>query len=114
MHNNICFFQPKVVWMKNKMEIREDPKFVCLVNQGVCSLEIRKPSPFDGGVYTCRAINSLGEATVDCKLSVIGKANMFTVKICLGPGSVAPSTCTRVAPSTFFADTTTYQMKVCQ
>ncbi|KAG8451002.1 hypothetical protein GDO86_003326 [Hymenochirus boettgeri] len=62
--------KPKIVWMKNQMEIREDPKFRCLVNQGVCSLEIRKPCPFDGGVYTCKAINSLGEATVDCRLDV--------------------------------------------
>lgn len=62
--------KPKIVWMKNQMEIREDPKFRSLVNQGVCSLEIRKPCPFDGGVYTCKAINPLGEATVDCKLNV--------------------------------------------
>ncbi|XP_073526769.1 myosin-binding protein H-like [Phyllobates terribilis] len=62
--------KPKVVWMKNQMEIREDPKFRSLVNQGVCSLEIRKPCAFDGGVYTCKAVNSLGEATVDCKLCV--------------------------------------------
>ncbi|XP_072278066.1 myosin-binding protein H-like [Pyxicephalus adspersus] len=62
--------KPKIVWMKNQMEIREDPKYRSLVNQGVCSLEIRKPCPFDGGVYTCRAINSLGEASVDCKLNV--------------------------------------------
>ncbi|XP_018412383.1 PREDICTED: myosin-binding protein H-like [Nanorana parkeri] len=62
--------KPKVVWMKNQMEIREDPKFRSLVNQGVCSLEIRKPSPFDGGVYTCKAINSLGEAKVECRLNV--------------------------------------------
>ncbi|KAM5181700.1 myosin-binding protein H [Mantella aurantiaca] len=62
--------RPKVVWMKNQMEIREDPKYRCLVNQGVCSLEIRKPSPFDGGVYTCKAVNPLGEATVDCRLNI--------------------------------------------
>ncbi|XP_073472204.1 myosin-binding protein H-like [Aquarana catesbeiana] len=62
--------KPKIVWMKNQMEIREDPKFRSLVNQGVCSLEIRRPSPFDGGVYTCKAVNSQGEATVDCRLNV--------------------------------------------
>lgn len=42
-------------------------------NQGVCTLEIRKPSPYDGGTYTCRAVNELGEAEVDCKLEVKGK-----------------------------------------
>lgn len=43
-------------------------------NQGVCTLEIRKPSPYDGGTYTCRAVNELGEAEVDCKLEVKGKS----------------------------------------
>ncbi|XP_031464512.1 myosin-binding protein H [Phasianus colchicus] len=64
------FPQPKIIWMKNKMEIREDPKYIAMIEQGVCSLEIRKPSPFDAGVYTCKAVNPLGEASVDCKLDV--------------------------------------------
>uniref|UniRef100_U3I3Q8 Myosin binding protein H n=1 Tax=Anas platyrhynchos platyrhynchos TaxID=8840 RepID=U3I3Q8_ANAPP len=64
------FPQPKIIWMKNQMEIREDPKYIALIDQGVCSLEIRKPGPFDGGVYTCKAVNPLGEASVDCKLDV--------------------------------------------
>nr|XP_060628458.1 myosin-binding protein H [Anolis sagrei ordinatus] len=64
------FPKPKVIWMKNKMEIGESPKYVAIANQGVCSLEIRKPSPFDGGVYTCRAVNPFGEASVECKLDV--------------------------------------------
>ncbi|XP_040181721.1 myosin-binding protein C, fast-type isoform X2 [Rana temporaria] len=62
--------KPKVIWMKNKMEIRDDPKFIMKHNQGVLTLNIRKPSPFDGGTYTCRAINNLGEAEVVCKLEV--------------------------------------------
>uniref|UniRef100_A0A8C5LMK0 Myosin-binding protein H n=1 Tax=Leptobrachium leishanense TaxID=445787 RepID=A0A8C5LMK0_9ANUR len=62
--------KPKVVWMKNQMLLGEDPKYRCLVNHGVCTLEIRKPSPFDGGVYSCKAINPLGEAVVDCRLDV--------------------------------------------
>lgn len=55
------------------MEIREDPKYIAMIEQGVCSLEIRKPSPFDAGVYTCKAVNPLGEASVDCKLDVKSK-----------------------------------------
>ncbi|XP_069598293.1 myosin-binding protein C, fast-type-like isoform X3 [Ranitomeya imitator] len=62
--------KPKVIWMKNKMEIKDDPKFLMKHNQGVLTLNIRKPSPFDGGTYTCKAINDLGEAEVDCKLEV--------------------------------------------
>ncbi|XP_006029715.1 myosin-binding protein H [Alligator sinensis] len=64
------FPMPKIIWMKNQMEIREDPRYISIIEQGVCSLAIRKPSPFDGGVYTCKAVNPLGEASVDCKLDV--------------------------------------------
>ncbi|XP_059584215.1 myosin-binding protein C, fast-type isoform X2 [Alligator mississippiensis] len=62
--------KPKVIWMKNKMEIREDPKFLMKNNQGVLTLHIRKPSPFDGGTYSCRAVNNLGEALTECKLEI--------------------------------------------
>ncbi|XP_051946873.1 myosin-binding protein H-like isoform X2 [Xyrauchen texanus] len=62
--------KPKIEWLKNQMIIGDDPKYRQINNQGVCSLEIRKPCSFDGGVYTCRAKNALGEATVACKLEV--------------------------------------------
>ncbi|XP_019952504.2 myosin binding protein Hb isoform X11 [Paralichthys olivaceus] len=62
--------KPKVQWMKNQMIIGDDPKFRQICVQGICSLEIRKPGNFDGGVYTCKAMNKHGEATVCCKLEV--------------------------------------------
>ncbi|XP_045148555.1 myosin-binding protein C, fast-type [Echinops telfairi] len=62
--------KPKVVWMKNKMEIREDPKFLITNHQGVLTLNIRRPSPFDAGTYSCRAVNELGEALAECRLDV--------------------------------------------
>lgn len=67
-----CLFssQPKIEWLKNQMIIGDDPKFRQISNQGICSLEIRKPCSFDGGVYTCRAKNAQGEAAVSCKLEV--------------------------------------------
>uniref|UniRef100_A0A8C9S745 Myosin-binding protein H n=1 Tax=Scleropages formosus TaxID=113540 RepID=A0A8C9S745_SCLFO len=68
------FPKPKIEWMKNKMIIGDDPKYRQLNNQGVCSLEIRKPSSFDGGVYTCRAKNAFGEASVACKLEIKRKS----------------------------------------
>lgn len=67
------YLQAKVIWMKNKIMIVNDPRYRMFSNQGVCSLEIRKPSPYDGGVYTCKAVNDLGEAQVDCKLEVKGQ-----------------------------------------
>ncbi|KAK7130086.1 hypothetical protein R3I94_009057 [Phoxinus phoxinus] len=69
--------RPKVIWMKNKIPIIDDPRYRMFSNQGVCTLEIRKPSPFDGGVYICKAVNDLGEAQVDCKLEVKGGFTFF-------------------------------------
>ncbi|XP_006866066.1 PREDICTED: myosin-binding protein H-like [Chrysochloris asiatica] len=65
--------KPKIIWLKNKMEIQGNPKYRALIHLGICSLEIRKPGPFDGGIYTCKAINALGEASVDCRVDVKGK-----------------------------------------
>lgn len=59
--------------MKNKIIIVDDPRYRIFSNQGVCTLEIRKPSPYDGGTYTCKAINDLGEDQVECKLEVKGQ-----------------------------------------
>ncbi|XP_061741339.1 myosin binding protein Hb [Nerophis ophidion] len=64
------FPKPKIEWLKNQMIIGEDPKFRQICVQGICSLEIRKPVSFDGGVYTCRAKNHHGEVTISCKLEV--------------------------------------------
>ncbi|KAK2833050.1 hypothetical protein Q5P01_016939 [Channa striata] len=64
--------KPKIIWMKNNMIIGEDPKFLMQNNQGVLTLNIRKASLFDGGRYSCRAINDLGQDEVECKLEVRG------------------------------------------
>ncbi|OBS83064.1 hypothetical protein A6R68_22950, partial [Neotoma lepida] len=70
--------KPKVVWMKNKMEIHEDPKFLITNYQGILTLNIRRPSPFDAGTYSCRAFNELGEALAECKLDVRGEEGMVS------------------------------------
>ncbi|XP_026170644.1 myosin-binding protein C, fast-type-like isoform X2 [Mastacembelus armatus] len=62
--------KPKIIWMKNKMIIGEDPKYLMQNNQGVLTLNIRKPSTFDGGKYSCMAVNELGQDEVVCKLDV--------------------------------------------
>ncbi|XP_075795414.1 myosin-binding protein C, slow-type isoform X5 [Pelodiscus sinensis] len=69
--------KPKITWMKNKVTIVNDPRYRMFGNQGVCTLEIRKPSPYDGGTYTCKAVNELGEAAVECKLEVKGGLSFF-------------------------------------
>lgn len=58
--------------MKNNMTIEGDPKFLMQNNQGVLTLNIRKPSLFDGGRYSCKAVNEFGEDSVECKLEVRG------------------------------------------
>ncbi|XP_039975946.1 myosin-binding protein C, cardiac-type isoform X2 [Xiphias gladius] len=62
--------KPKVTWYKNKIDITNEAKYRMLSKQGVLTLEIRKPCPFDGGLYTCKAVNDSGEDTVECKLEV--------------------------------------------
>ncbi|XP_073401115.1 myosin-binding protein C, slow-type isoform X3 [Dendrobates tinctorius] len=69
--------KPKITWMKNKVVIMNDPRYRMFSNQSVCTLEIRKPSPYDGGTYTCKAVNDLGEAEVDCKLEVKGGVTFY-------------------------------------
>lgn len=68
--------------------IVDDPRYRMFSNQGVCTLEIRKPSPYDGGMYTCKAVNDLGEAQVDCKLEVKGQCGPGT---CLSLNLVSQS-----------------------
>uniref|UniRef100_A0A0P6J7V5 Myosin-binding protein C, slow-type n=1 Tax=Heterocephalus glaber TaxID=10181 RepID=A0A0P6J7V5_HETGA len=62
--------KPKITWMKNKVAIVDDPRYRMFSNQGVCTLEIRKPSPYDGGTYCCKAVNNLGTVEIECKLEV--------------------------------------------
>ncbi|CAB1417223.1 unnamed protein product [Pleuronectes platessa] len=62
--------KPKVTWYKNKMDISNEAKYRMLSKQGILTLEIRKPCTFDGGVYTCKAVNDSGEDMVECKLEV--------------------------------------------
>ncbi|KAJ8251055.1 hypothetical protein GJAV_G00216750 [Gymnothorax javanicus] len=62
--------KPKIIWMKNKTIIGEDPKYIMYNNQGVLTLNIRKPSLFDSGKYSCRAVNELGQDEVECQLEV--------------------------------------------
>lgn len=70
--------------MKNKITIIDDPRYRMFSSQGVCSLEIRKPSPFDGGMYSCKAINDLGEAQVECKLEVKGQSVVKEERLIMG------------------------------
>uniref|UniRef100_A0A8B9L3N7 Myosin-binding protein C, cardiac-type n=1 Tax=Astyanax mexicanus TaxID=7994 RepID=A0A8B9L3N7_ASTMX len=69
--------KPKITWYKNKMDISNEAKYRMFSKQGVLTLEIRKPCPFDGGVYMCKAVNASGEDIVECKLEVRRKYPVF-------------------------------------
>uniref|UniRef100_A0A8C5L1V2 Myosin-binding protein C, cardiac-type n=1 Tax=Jaculus jaculus TaxID=51337 RepID=A0A8C5L1V2_JACJA len=64
--------KPKISWFKNGLDLGEDARFRMSSKQGVLTLEIRKPCPFDGGVYVCKATNLEGEAQCECRLEVRG------------------------------------------
>lgn len=55
------------------MIIGQDPKFLMQNNQGVLTLNIRKPGTFDSGKYSCMAVNDLGQDEVECKLDIRSK-----------------------------------------
>uniref|UniRef100_A0A8C7MPS5 Myosin-binding protein C, fast-type n=1 Tax=Oncorhynchus kisutch TaxID=8019 RepID=A0A8C7MPS5_ONCKI len=63
--------KPKIRWLRNKIPLDENPRFLMQNNQGVLTLNIRKPSQYDGGKFTCKAINPLGEDVVECTLLVL-------------------------------------------
>ncbi|XP_044136592.1 myosin-binding protein C, slow-type isoform X16 [Bufo gargarizans] len=83
--------KPKITWMKNKVVIMNDPRYRMFSNQSVCTMEIRKPSPYDGGTYTCKAVNDLGEAEVECKLEVKGGVTFYRLLMQGVPLSVIDS-----------------------
>uniref|UniRef100_A0A2K5HZT4 Myosin-binding protein C, cardiac-type n=1 Tax=Colobus angolensis palliatus TaxID=336983 RepID=A0A2K5HZT4_COLAP len=66
--------KPKISWFKNGLDLGEDARFRMFSKQGVLTLEIRKPCPFDGGIYVCRATNLQGEAQCECRLEVRGSS----------------------------------------
>lgn len=64
---------PKVQWFHNNQIIKETKDISILQdNSGICSLTIAEAFPEDGGEYSCKAINSLGEAVCTTQISVEG------------------------------------------
>ena len=79
------YLQPKISWFKNGLDLGKDARFRMFSKQGVLTLEIRQPCPFDGGIYACRATNLEGEAQCECRLEVRGEEPP-------GQGRVPPGT----------------------
>ncbi|XP_075044729.1 myosin-binding protein C, cardiac-type [Mixophyes fleayi] len=62
--------KPRITWYKNKMDLSAEARYRAFSKQGVLTLELRKPSSFDGGVYMCKAVNEHGESETECRLEV--------------------------------------------
>ncbi|XP_042581530.1 myosin light chain kinase, smooth muscle-like isoform X1 [Cyprinus carpio] len=62
---------PEVVWYKDDQPIKETRHFqIDYEEDGHCSLVISEVCPDDDAKYTCKAVNSLGEATCTAELMV--------------------------------------------
>ncbi|XP_016342141.1 myosin light chain kinase, smooth muscle-like [Sinocyclocheilus anshuiensis] len=62
---------PEVVWYKDDLPIKETRHFqIDYEEDGHCSLVISEVCPDDDAKYTCKAVNSLGEASCTAELMV--------------------------------------------
>ncbi|XP_056607403.1 myosin light chain kinase, smooth muscle [Triplophysa dalaica] len=62
---------PEIVWYKDDQPIKETRHFqIDYEEDGHCSLVISEVCPEDDAKYTCKAVNSLGEATCIAELMV--------------------------------------------
>ncbi|XP_059415514.1 telokin-like [Carassius carassius] len=62
---------PEIVWYKDDQPIKETRHFqIDYEEDGHCSLVISEVCPDDDAKYTCKAVNSLGEATCTAELMV--------------------------------------------
>ncbi|XP_067934437.1 twitchin-like [Watersipora subatra] len=64
------FPQPEVMWFHGNKEITNSPRYSVLYSSGRCSIEVMNAEAHDSGRYTCRAVNSLGEAECSCVVNV--------------------------------------------
>lgn len=62
---------PEVIWYKDDQSIKESRHFqIDYDEDGNCSLTISEVCGDDDAKYTCKAVNSLGEATCTAELLV--------------------------------------------
>lgn len=69
---------PRVTWLHNGQPIKEAKDVVVYQDQeGLCKLAISEVFPEDAGLYTCEALNRVGEAVCSASLVVEGKIAVF-------------------------------------
>ncbi|XP_033252965.1 muscle M-line assembly protein unc-89-like isoform X1 [Drosophila miranda] len=63
--------RPVITWWRGAFQVKPSYKFTMLEEaHGVCKLLIYKPGNKDGGIYTLKAINSIGEVQINHTVEV--------------------------------------------
>lgn len=69
---------PVVTWYHNNQPLKEGKQVSTYQDlEGTCKLAINEVFPEDAGVYTCRAVNPVGEAVCATALVVEGNPILF-------------------------------------
>lgn len=77
---------PSLVWQRatfekpdEKFDVHYDQHINKLVSDDKCSLVIQQSKRDDSGMYTLTATNSLGQASKDIKLTILGMCIIFCI-----------------------------------
>lgn len=79
--------RPDVTWYVDDTEIKDEPEYeVAFTDDGTASLTLPEVIPEDEGLYLCKAVNVVGQATCSAELFVEGlylftRFSLFNVKI---------------------------------
>ncbi|KAM9710661.1 titin-like [Menidia menidia] len=77
----------KVEWLREGGPLPPGPRLLCSSEGGTHSLELRGLQPADGGRYSCRGRNRLGEAEAAAELRVVDKPRFLSP---LGAAALVP------------------------
>lgn len=66
----------RVEWLKDGRPVEASSRITTFFNFGYVALTIKYVTVHDVGNYTCRAYNSMGQATTTAQLSVVSKENI--------------------------------------
>ena len=69
----------RIEWYKNGQPLLEANRIISRFDFGVISMDIICVRPDDSGIYTCRAVNEVGEAVSTCTIQVEGEAKKFSL-----------------------------------
>ena len=65
--------KPKVTWLFKSTELKISEKIITTITKKSASITIKHVESLDCGIYTCKLHNSVSDANVDFKLSVIDR-----------------------------------------